>query len=113
MGNSFSYLIQIKRKQYKVIYIQDESEHFYPLNWPETYSELLLNLKIHFNFTPKNNVIVADDVSEHDMYVTSQASFQALIPKHKEVPPGIDVFYIGIKLPVHVASDYKYNKQLL
>jgi hypothetical protein len=83
MGQLLSSASKMWNKQYKVIYIQDANEKFYPLKWPDTYSELLLALKVSFNYYPKNDVIIVDDVSEHPMSINSQQSFQALIPKHK------------------------------
>ena len=102
MGNYLSSYIPIIKSQYHVIYIQDIDSNFYPIKWPYTYEELLLCMQIQFDYIPLNNSLIVDDASDHLMNINSQSSFEALIPKYKEVVPRAEIYYICIDIPIKI-----------
>jgi hypothetical protein len=98
MGSTWSKYNSPYQKHYKIIYLQDQRNCCYCINWPENYVDLLQVLRIDFNYKPFNNTILIDGVSEQGMYVKSQPSFEGLIPRYKKIQPDIDIFYIGLKI---------------
>ena len=81
-----------------IIYIHDQKNRHVPIVWPRTYYDFLLCLKNTFDFEPQDDTVCVDDASQVDVYVKSEESFRALIPKHTKVEPNQNIFYVNIHL---------------
>ena len=96
MGQVLTVIALIRKQQYRIIYISDHKKRMFPITWPDTFAELQLVLRNVHGYHSKHLLI--DDVSEFPMYIYSESSFRALVPKFKEAPPNIQIFYIGLQL---------------
>lgn len=90
MGLLFS-----KRREYWNIYIY-KGKVFFPIRWPDTLTELMLHLEALE--IPHTQKIKVEDVNGEIMEISSEASFKALVPKHKECSPNIDIYYICVRV---------------
>jgi hypothetical protein len=97
MGSNWS-IYNTYQRYYKIIYLQDQRQRYYSIQWPDTFAELLQVLRLDFNYSPKDNKVLVDDISDHGMYVKSQTSFMGLVPKYKKIEPDIHVFYVGLAI---------------
>jgi hypothetical protein len=97
MGQLISWLTP-NNKTLRIIYIVDSRDRYYPLQWPKSYSSLLLKLRTVFDYSPVNNTIVFEDGTDNHMHVFSEHSFHALVPRYKMHDGNVEVYHVGLHI---------------
>lgn len=101
MGNKLnSFLVSPTPREYRIVYLQDLNGKFVAIEWPDTFSELILLLRTLFKYTPIRNMLNVTDGAYENIIICSEETFSGLVPRHKRLEPDIDVFYIGIDIPI-------------
>jgi hypothetical protein len=85
-----------------VVYLQDIHGHLVPIEYPDTLEKLKKYLSDYYNFKPA--ILTIQESSEHVMYISTETSYRALVPKHKLVEPNMNVYYIIVNLPFVITS---------
>ncbi len=93
MGNG---LCAHRRTQW-VIYVYRTPEELIPIKWPSSFSQLHEALVYHKAIPGTALQLFIKDATENVMCVSSETSFQALVPKHKEIHPNVDLYYLMIQ----------------
>ena len=95
MGNLLNWKNQ--PKEIRVIYVQDKtSKQVYPVQWSDSFAQFVMELHDLFPATKKleKTKFQFKDASEFLVCVQSEATFQALVPRHKQAAPNVDVYYV-------------------
>jgi hypothetical protein len=98
MGNLLNWKHQ--PKELRVIYLEDKkSGYVYPVSWPESFPEFIMALHEIFPTTStlKSTKFLFKDASEVQVCVCSQRTFDALVPKHRQIAPTVDMYYVSLE----------------
>ncbi len=98
MGNVLNWKHQ--PKEIRVIYIQDNTKNrIYPVLWSDSFAQFVVELYQLFPQTKQieSTTFMFRDACEKSVCVCSEATFQALVPKHKAVAPGVDCYYVSLE----------------
>ncbi len=98
MGNWIQFGHQ--SKEVRVIYVTDESKNcLYPLSWPDSFAQLVLELKELFPGLKgiECSKIRFVDGTKRKVDVCNESTFAALIPSHQDMGGGVQCFYICLE----------------
>jgi hypothetical protein len=95
MGNIFDFSAQ--PKEIRIIYVKNH-EKVYPINWPFSYDDLLLELCALFPYMQALTLeeLRFKDAGDDPVTVCTQSTFSALAPKHKKLAPTVDLYYVSL-----------------
>jgi hypothetical protein len=99
MGKVYSFF-QVGKNYYN-IYLEDSKQCVYPIQWPDTFAQLMKIINTKFDYYPDKNKLHIDDASSSEkVMINSELSYQALVPKHRKLESGeINIFYVYIDIP--------------
>lgn len=98
MGTVFHWNTQ--PKEIRIIYVVEKgNKQVYPIRWPESFAQFVLELHELFPSTRSldKKKFLFKDACEFSVCVMSDSTFQALIPKHKQIAPTVDVYYVVLE----------------
>lgn len=98
MGNILN--LRSQPKEIRIIYVEDENtKRLYPILWPDSFAQFVLALHELFPATKKwsKTKFLFKDASNQEVCVCSESTFQALVPKHKQVAPTVDLYYVSLE----------------
>jgi hypothetical protein len=96
MGNMLNWRHQ--PKEVRVIYLEEQGL-IYPILWPDSFAKFVLELHNLFPVTKhlKKTKFMFQDATENPVCVCSESTFQALVPKHKEIAPSVELYYVSLE----------------
>jgi hypothetical protein len=98
MGNILSWRNQ--PKEIRIIYVSEKrTERIYPLLWPDSFAQFVLELYDLFPATKQLNQtkFLFQDACDNAVCICSETTFQALVPKHKQIAPTVDLYYVSLE----------------
>lgn len=98
MGNVFQWHAQ--PKELRIIYVVEKAgKQIFPIRWPDSFAQFVLELQELFPATRAldKKKFIFKDACEFSVCVMSESTFQALIPKHKQIAPTVDVYYVVLE----------------
>lgn len=98
MGNLLNWRSQAK--ELRVIYVVEKNKRdVYPIQWPESFFEFVRELHTLFPATKRieQTKFKFRDACEFSVTVTSENTFQALVPKHRQIAPSVDLYYVTLE----------------
>jgi len=98
MGNVLNWRHQ--PKEIRIIYVEEkDSGRVYPVLWPDSFAQFVLELYELFPATKQltQTKFLFKDACETLVCVCSESTFQALVPKHKQVAPTVDLYYVSLE----------------
>ena len=95
MGNIFNFKSQPKEIRIIYVHSNDKSETTYPLVWSDSFAQFVLDLYELFPQTRslKKTKFLFRDGTERPVCILNESTFAALVPKHKQISPMVDVYY--------------------
>lgn len=101
MGNVIHLILgPAQPKELRVIYIEEaKTKQRYSIRWPETFQMFVENIHELFPDTKKiiTKRFLFKDACDFMVCVQSESTFQGLLPRHKQVAPTVDVYYVVLK----------------
>lgn len=97
MGN-LPLLCRRHRDAYRVLHIDYRKNVNIPLEWPDTFAELLTFLNRGGKAT-YTGIYMEDACSSTYLWVDNELSYRGIVPRHKEIN-GVHVYYALVTLPV-------------
>jgi len=80
-----------------IMYLQDATGKFVPIEYPTTLCNLKQYLLQHYEY--EANTLLVQESSTHIMHISTENSYRALVPKHKMVEPNVHIYYVIVELP--------------
>lgn len=98
MGNIINWRNQ--PKEIRIIYVTEKGNtRIYPVLWPDSFAQFVLELYDLFPETKKFNQtkFLFKDACNMSVCVCSESTFQALVPKHMQIAPTVDLYYVSLE----------------
>ena len=98
MGNLISWRNQ--PKEIRVIYVMEkQKKQIYPILWPDSFAQFVQELHQLFPATKQleKTKFIFRDACEFSVCVCSENTFQALVPKHKQTAPEVNVYFVTLE----------------
>ena len=94
MGNLINFKSQ--PSEIRIIYVEEKSSaRTFPLLWPDSFAQFVLELYDLFPGTRSltTTKFLFKDGTDASVCVCSESTFSAIVPKHRQIAPKVDLYY--------------------